>query len=67
MKFRVRYRDYDGFGFGQEAFEAKTSNAEYEQAIRFGDAWLEEGEYVLIEFDTDAGTARVVPQSEVKK
>ena len=40
------------------------SDAEAEQAKAFVDEYLENGEYVVIEFDTDAKTARVCKANE---
>jgi hypothetical protein len=31
------------------------------------DKWMDYGEYIMVEFDTDAGTATVIPRSEIKQ
>lgn len=74
MKFRVTMKDPDGAGDSiQEAAEkavvALNLDAEEAEAVlekrveklrAFVRPWMEYGEYITIEFDTEAGTASVV-------
>ena len=76
MKFSVTFKDPDGpHECFQEAAEAaidatNLDEDEHEAAVEirleklkeFAGKWLDCGEYVTIEFDTEAGTAVVVPQ-----
>lgn len=78
MKFKVTLKDPDGVFDAvedvvneaedlknlheQEAEAAATARKERLRA--FMGAWVEYGEYVTVEFDTEAGTARVVPLKE---
>ena len=77
MKFRIQLKDPDGFhdGFDDAATESLAaidglSDSEKE-AVKderqsllqsFAEKWVEYGEYITIEFDTDAGTATVFPR-----
>lgn len=76
MKFRILLKDPDGFcdGFGNAAIEsfpalnADLSDDEFGAVISareekfksFAKRWVEYGEYITIEFDTEANTATVV-------
>jgi hypothetical protein len=76
VKFRIQLKDPDGFSDGMdEAIEASLSEADLsddekeavsearqERAWKALETWVEYQEYVTIEFDTDAGTAVVVPR-----
>lgn len=77
MKFKITLKDPDGFSDGiSEAAEKSLgdtsglSDSERESVAEdriesIGEAlrkWVEYGEYIEIEFDTEAGTATVVPQ-----
>jgi len=76
MKFRVTLKDPDGFSDAiqdavtEEVRKLGLDADETEQLIEMrtskaGDDlkhWVQYGEYVVIEFDTDAGTAVVVPR-----
>lgn len=77
MKFRIQLKDPDGFSDGMdEAIKASlsesnlsedekeaVSEARQERAWKALETWVEYQEYVTIEFDTDAGTATVVPRT----
>lgn len=77
MKFHIQLKDPDGFSDGMdEAIEASLSEADLsddekeavsaarqERAWKALEKWVEYREYVTIEFDTDAGTATVVPRT----
>jgi len=76
MKFRITIKDHDGqFGIRKAAKDSMPGGlgaAEHEAALEkrverladFVKKWLEYGEYVRIEFDTDAGTARLLRVDE---
>jgi hypothetical protein len=77
MKFRVTFKDPDGpydditeaatqqvkaiQGIDEEERESLIESKR-EKLASFARKWLDCGEYVTIEFDTDAGTAVVVPE-----
>lgn len=76
MKFRVQFKDPDVVhDAAREAAEAGMpeglSEKEKEQLIDgrtekltdFASTWVKYGEYITVEFDTDAGTATVVKQN----
>jgi hypothetical protein len=74
MKFRITLKDPDGVhnSLDEESADSVQSmdlDEEEKEAIKamrrekmseFAGKWLEYGEYVTIEFDTEAGTATVV-------
>jgi hypothetical protein len=76
MKFRITLKDPDGVFDGIDAAatesvaelalsqeERDILRAHRQKALdAFVDRWVECGEYIDIEFDTDAGTASVVPR-----
>jgi hypothetical protein len=41
--------------------ETDLAQALHDDLLAFAGKWVEYGEYVTVEFDTDAGTATVVP------
>lgn len=78
MKFRVTLKDPDGpedaFTEAAESYsDGKGLTGEERELIEekkieelreFAGQWLEFGEYARIEFDTDAGTARLLKEGE---
>jgi hypothetical protein len=80
VKFRITLKDPDGVFDGIDAaatdsVEGLDLPPEERDILRahrqktldnFVDQWVECGEYIDIEFDTDAKTARVVPKNERK-
>jgi len=76
MKFTVYLKDPDGFSDGigdavDASIKAMGLDEDEAEAIKeartqkVSDAlgkWVEYGEYVTLEFDTEAGTATVVPR-----
>lgn len=77
MKFRIQLKDPDGFydGFDEAVKQSiasldlsddekeAVSEKRREKLVEFANAWVEHGEYITIEFDTDAGTATVRPST----
>lgn len=78
MKFQIQLKDPDGFyDAKQDAAKASAASVEgltdevreeleesrSESLGEFLAKWVEYGEYIKIEFDTDAKTATVVPRS----
>lgn len=76
MKFQVQFKDPDvvreaAEDAAKESFPEGLSDEEKEMLVEkrtekltdFTGKWIKYGEYVTIEFDTDAGTAVVVPQN----
>lgn len=76
MKFSVTFKDPDGpFECIQDAAKEwaatlegldddereQMSEARQRKLSEFAGKWLDYGEYVTIEFDTDANTATIVP------
>lgn len=76
MKFQVTMKDPDSLGDAvKEAAEEQLAtiegiDADEKESLIEGRAaklsdfackWMEYGEYITVEFDTDAGTATVVP------
>ncbi len=76
MKFRVTMKDPDGAWESlKDAAEMSASEAtglskeertalqesRQDQLAHFAKGWMEYNEYITVEFDTDAGTAIVVP------
>jgi hypothetical protein len=69
LKIRVTFKDPD-HDMSEEAAKAVKKqfpglsedavDAEIDNVVSQCSAWVEYGEYVTIEFDTDAGTATVV-------
>jgi hypothetical protein len=78
MKFQITLKDPDGVFDGIDAAatesvaelalsceERDILRAHRQKALdAFVDQWVECGEYIDIEFDTEAKTARVVPKKE---
>lgn len=79
MKFRIQLKDPDGFydGFDDASAASVTDldglDEDEKSAVRekrsaslrrFGERWVEYGEYITIEFDTEANTATVVELSK---
>lgn len=75
MKFRIMLKDPDGIGdalmdaakkslAGNTFFDTREAKAAHEERLESikdrTDKWIEYGDYVTVEFDTDAGTAVVV-------
>jgi len=57
MKVRVTFKMPDVM---EQAYEGLTQQ-EVNTVRRVAEKFIEYGEYVTVEFDTDKGTARVVP------
>lgn len=81
MKVRVKFKDPDRMHDGvEDAVRALQkpegiSNTEWanlkgtrmeDAAAHITDKWMEYGEYLDVEFDTDAGTATVLPAGSIK-
>ena len=81
MKFRITMKDpdgpYDGINDaakemvdaikGIEPDERESiQEARYNTLSNFAGQWLEYGEYITVEFDTDAGTATVCPKTTTR-
>ena len=64
MKFQVTFKDPDAF-YSDAAGNGLTDK-ELEKATEFARPWFEYGEYVTVEFDTEAKNARVRDGQEVK-
>lgn len=77
MKFRITMKDPDGpyeciQDTAKEMVDAIKGIEEDEKESlvekrvdwlrSFADKWMEYGEYITVEFDTEAGTATVVPR-----
>lgn len=54
MTFRITFKTPDVFD------QIEDDHYTRKELERFLDRWITYGEYVTIEFDTDAGTAKVV-------
>jgi hypothetical protein len=65
MKFTITMKDPDYSTQGLERSLCK-STAELSKATALRDSFLEFGEYVTIEFDSETRTARVIPCAELK-
>jgi hypothetical protein len=79
MKFKITLKDPDGFSEGVRdcanetlgvfKLSSKVNGAAHEAQVEeineFLSPWVEYNEYVTLEFDTEAKTARVVPISEM--
>lgn len=77
MKFRVQFKDPDVVhdaaveaaeagmpeGLSEEEKE-QLLDARAEKLTDFASTWVKYGEYITVEFDTEAGTATVVKQNE---
>lgn len=78
MKVRITFKDPDGVyeaiddavkeslktdGLDKDEAEA-ISELRHEKVSRVLSKWVEYGEYVTVEFDTDAGTAIVVEKGK---
>jgi hypothetical protein len=76
MKFRVTFKTPDALEYAAQEVSVVEARQQaehdgatfydaqgeaYDAAIEFGKKWVKYGEYVTIEFDTEAGTATVVP------
>jgi len=76
MKFRITMKDPDGpYECIQEAAKEMADaiegvesderegiqEARHNTLRNFADKWMEYGEYITVEFDTEAGTATVIP------
>jgi len=57
MKFEVTFKDPDAIYYDDQGNELTKKAAE--KAEEFARTWLEYGEYVTLEFDTEAKTAKV--------
>lgn len=78
MKIRITFKDPDGvedafnevvdaalLPLGLDDEEAKIVGTKRMEELReFASKWLLDSEYITIEFDTEAGTATVVPVSD---
>jgi hypothetical protein len=69
VKFRVTLQDQDGLYDSvlkllqeDETVPDKECPGLLERLRYFAEAWIQNGEYVTIEFDTDAGTATLVQE-----
>ena len=77
MKFKVQLKDPDGFFDGvSDAIDASIESLDLDEDERDAvkdhrsetvnsalEKWVKYSEYVTLEFDTDAGTAIVVPRA----
>ena len=77
MKFKIQFKDPDGVyesikdavedslaGVGHDLNEQELEDLMFTREERTGTdlkKWIKNGEYVTVEFDTEAGTAVVVP------
>jgi hypothetical protein len=75
MKFKITFKDPDGpFQGLTDAANFYATNLglppeehtlilehKYEEFVDFISKWVEYGEYITIEFDTEEGTAKVIP------
>ena len=76
MKFKVTFKDPDVVSdaiteaIKRELVQLPLSPEEIEAVVElreheinnFTDTWVEYGEYITVEFDTEAGTCTVVPR-----
>jgi len=77
MKFKIQFKDPDGVyegtkdaandsleGVGHDLNEEELDELvlmRREKLVTALSKWVEHGEYITVEFDTEAGTATVVP------
>lgn len=58
MKFRILFKDADALHLAPDLED--MTRAQRKEALRFADSWMDLGQFIEIEFDTEANTATVV-------
>jgi hypothetical protein len=79
MKIRCNFKDPDTMpdavtdayaryekpsGISDEEWASIRQDRAQDVRAAIADKWMEYSEYIMVEFDTEAGTARVVPRNE---